>query len=46
MILSSVYIVAKDITQVWTVFTGIAFWLSPILFKLETFMEALPYLIT
>ena len=42
MILSSVYVLAKDIAQVWNVVTGIGFWISPILFKLETFREALP----
>lgn len=42
IILSSVYVLAKDITQVWMVITGIGFWISPILFKLETFREALP----
>lgn len=42
MILSSVYVIAKDITQIWMVITGIGFWLSPILFKLETFRESLP----
>ncbi|NCT74935.1 MAG: ABC transporter permease [Chitinophagaceae bacterium] len=42
IILSSVYVLAKDITQVWTVITGIGFWISPILFKLDKFREALP----
>jgi ABC-2 type transport system permease protein len=42
IILSNIYILAKDITQVWMVITGIGFWLSPILFKLETFRESLP----
>jgi len=42
IILSSVYIVAKDIAQIWTVVIGIGFWISPILFKLETFRETLP----
>ena len=42
LILSNIYIVANDITQIWTVITGIGFWLSPILFKLEVFREALP----
>jgi len=42
LILSNIYIIAKDITQVWIVVTGLGFWLSPILFKLEKFREALP----
>lgn len=42
MILSNIYVVAKDITQVWIVITGLGFWISPILFKLEKFREALP----
>jgi len=42
IILSVIYIVAKDITQIWAVVIGIGFWLSPIIFKLETFRQALP----
>ena len=42
IILSNIYVVAKDITQIWLVVTGIGFWISPILFKLEKFREALP----
>ncbi|MET0638215.1 MAG: ABC transporter permease [Chitinophagaceae bacterium] len=42
LILSNIYIEAKDITQVWAVVIGLGFWLSPILFKLEKFREALP----
>jgi ABC-type polysaccharide/polyol phosphate export permease len=42
IILSCIYVLAKDITQIWMVITGIGFWLSPIIFKLETFREALP----
>ncbi|QNA43846.1 ABC transporter permease [Lacibacter sediminis] len=42
MILSNIYVLAKDISQVWMVITGIGFWLSPILFKLEIFRQALP----
>jgi len=43
LILSTIYIVAKDITQIWTVFTSFLFFLSPIFYKLETFKHALPY---
>ena len=42
LILSNIYIIANDITQIWTVIVSIGFWLSPILFKLEVFREALP----
>lgn len=42
MILSNIYVIAKDITQVWLVVTGLAFWISPILFKLDVFRQALP----
>lgn len=44
LILSNVYILAKDITQIWMVITGIGFWLSPILFKLDVFRQSLPVL--
>ncbi|HEV8284108.1 MAG TPA: ABC transporter permease [Chitinophagaceae bacterium] len=42
LILSTIYIVAKDITQIWMVFTSFLFFLSPIFYKLSTFKEALP----
>jgi ABC-type polysaccharide/polyol phosphate export permease len=42
IILSNIYVIAKDITQIWMVGIGIGFWISPILFKLERFREALP----
>jgi ABC-2 type transport system permease protein len=42
LILSNIYIIAKDITQIWIVITGLGFWLSPILFKLDMFRKALP----
>ena len=42
LILSNVYIIAKDISQIWQVFTAFLFFLSPILYKLKTFKEALP----
>lgn len=42
MILSTIYVLAKDITQIWMVVTGIGFWISPIVFKLDKFREALP----
>lgn len=42
LILSNIYIIAKDITQIWTVFTAFLFFLSPIFYKLSTFKAALP----
>jgi len=42
LILSNIYILAKDITQIWTVFTSFLFFLSPIFYKLATFTNALP----
>lgn len=42
LILSNIYILAKDINQVWSVFTSFLFFLSPIFYKLSTFQQALP----
>jgi ABC-2 type transport system permease protein len=42
LILSNIYVVAKDITQVWLVFTSFLFFLSPIFYKLDTFKASLP----
>lgn len=42
IILSCVYIVAKDVSQIWQVFTTFLFFLSPIFYKLSVFKEALP----
>jgi len=42
LILSNVYIIAKDISQIWMVFTSFLFFLSPIFYNLKTFREALP----
>lgn len=42
LILSNIYIIAKDITQIWQVFVSFFFFLSPILYKLKTFQQALP----
>src|SRR4051812_4620532 len=42
LILSNIYILAKDITQVWQVFTSFLFFLSPVIYRLSTFKEALP----
>ena len=42
LILSNIYVIAKDITQVWQVFTSFIFFLSPIFYKLDIFKERLP----
>jgi ABC-type polysaccharide/polyol phosphate export permease len=42
LILSNIYILAKDINQVWQVFVSFLFFLSPIFYKLSTFRENLP----
>src|SRR6478672_12189811 len=42
LILSTIYVIAKDITQIWMVFTSFLFFLSPIFYKLDTFKERLP----
>jgi ABC-2 type transport system permease protein len=33
MILSNLYILIKDISQIWVIVSGLAFWISPILFN-------------
>lgn len=42
LILSSIYIIAKDIAQIWTVFTSFLFFMSPIFYNLKVFRAALP----
>jgi ABC-2 type transport system permease protein len=42
LILSCIYILAKDITQIWQVIVSFVFFLSPIFYKLSTFTSALP----
>lgn len=42
IILSNIYIIAKDISQIWQVFTSFLFFLSPIFYNLKVFKEALP----
>lgn len=42
LILSNIYIIAKDISQIWTVFTTFLFFLSPIFYNLKTFRQTLP----
>lgn len=42
LILSNLYIVAKDINQVWQVFVQLLLYLSPIFYKLSMFRDRLP----
>lgn len=42
LILSNIYIIAKDISQIWMVFTSFLVFLSPIFYKLSIFKDALP----
>lgn len=42
MILSTLFILAKDIQQIWQVVSGLLFVLSPIVFKTEDYVKALP----
>lgn len=37
LILSNIYILAKDISQIWIIVSNLAFWISPILFGPEVF---------
>jgi ABC-2 type transport system permease protein len=42
LVLSNIYILAKDINQIWMVFVSFLLFLSPIFYKLDTFKHALP----
>lgn len=42
LVLSSLYVIAKDISQVWAIIVSVGFWISPIVYKLDKFREALP----
>lgn len=42
LILSNIYIIAKDISQIWQVVVSLLFFLSPIFYSLKVFTEALP----
>lgn len=44
LILSTIYIIAKDINQVWQPLSTFLFFLSPIFYKLTTFMDTMPAL--
>lgn len=42
LILSNIYIIAKDINQIWLVFITFLFFISPLFYNLATFREAMP----
>ena len=42
LILSNLFVLFKDIQQIWAIIVGLGFWISPILFKLDTLRERLP----
>ncbi|KAA3437586.1 ABC transporter permease [Rufibacter hautae] len=42
LILSNIYIIAKDITQIWQVFSTVLMFISPLFYKLSSFKAALP----
>jgi ABC-type polysaccharide/polyol phosphate export permease len=44
LILSSLYLVAKDISQVWNIIASVLFWLSPVVYPMERFRTSLPSL--
>jgi ABC-2 type transport system permease protein len=43
LMLSTIYIIAKDIHQIWQVFTAMLLFLSPIFYQQDTFEARLPY---
>jgi ABC-type polysaccharide/polyol phosphate export permease len=42
MVLSTIYLIANDINQIWSLIVAMGFWLSPILFRAEQLREKLP----
>jgi len=42
LILSNLFVLFKDIQQIWAIIVGLGLWISPILFKLDTLRERLP----
>ena len=42
LLLSNIYIIAKDIHQVWMVFTNFFLFVSPIFYRLDTFRNNIP----
>ncbi len=45
LILSNIYVIAKDINQIWQVLVQALFFMSPIFYKLETFTKAIPSMV-
>jgi ABC-2 type transport system permease protein len=44
LILSTLFLLAKDINQIWGIISGLGFWLSPIIYVLATYRSALPHM--
>jgi ABC-2 type transport system permease protein len=44
LILSNLYLWAKDINQIWAIISQILFWLSPIIYTTEQLHKKVPYL--
>jgi len=44
LILSNLYLWAKDISQIWAIVASILFWLSPVIYPAEKFHTSLPWL--
>lgn len=42
LILSNLFVIIKDIHQIWMVFTNLFFFVSPIFYRLSTFRESVP----
>lgn len=42
LILSNLFVLFKDITQIWSIIISLGFWISPILFKLDVLRKNLP----
>jgi ABC-2 type transport system permease protein len=42
LILSTIYIYAKDITQIWVIVINLAFWISPLIYNYDIFMRTMP----
>ncbi|MFI5151405.1 MAG: ABC transporter permease [Bacteroidia bacterium] len=44
LILSNLFLIAKDISQIWIIIANIGFWLSPIIYQLSVYRSSLPHL--
>jgi ABC-type polysaccharide/polyol phosphate export permease len=42
LIVSNLYVIVQDISQIWTIIINLAFWISPILFSPAAFMKTMP----